>query len=59
MTEAQGRLALQAGRDSVLRARGYITADARSQTAYGTVRSYIAVGLSENDIGFDIRPLAR
>src|ERR1700759_3107352 len=26
--------------------RGYITADARNQTAYGTVRSYIAVGIS-------------
>ena len=30
------------------RARGYITADARNQTEYGTVRSYIAVGLSGN-----------
>jgi len=39
--------------NSVFRARGYITADARSQTAYGTVRSYIAVGLSENDIGLN------
>jgi len=39
--------------NSVFRARGYITADARSQTAYGTVRSYIAVGLSENDVGFN------
>src|SRR4029077_1049136 len=29
-------------------ARGYITADARNQTAYGTVRAYIAVGLSTN-----------
>jgi len=28
------------------RARGYITADARNQTEWGTVRSYIAVGLS-------------
>ncbi len=28
------------------RTRGYITADARNQTEYGTVRSYIAVGLS-------------
>jgi hypothetical protein len=33
------------------RARGYITADARNQTEYGTVRSYIAVGLASNDIG--------
>ena len=31
-----------------MRARGYITADARNQTEYGTVRSYIAVGLSTN-----------
>jgi len=30
----------------VLRSRGYITADARNQTEYGTVRSYIAVGVS-------------
>jgi hypothetical protein len=29
-----------------MRSRGYITADARNQTEYGTVRSYIAVGLS-------------
>ncbi len=28
------------------RNRGYITADARSQTEYGTLRAYIAVGLS-------------
>ena len=35
--------------NSVWRARGYITADARSQTEYGTVRGYIAVGVSGND----------
>src|SRR5262245_58343771 len=28
------------------RARGYITADARNQTEYGTVRGYLAVGIS-------------
>src|SRR5476649_827717 len=33
------------------RARGYITADARNQTEYGTVRSYIAVGLNTNSAG--------
>jgi hypothetical protein len=33
------------------RVRGYITADARSQTAYGTVRGYIAVGISTDDLG--------
>ncbi|HEY1475982.1 MAG TPA: porin [Pseudolabrys sp.] len=32
--------------DWATRTRGYITADARNQTEYGTVRSYIAVGLS-------------
>ena len=35
------------------RARGYITADARNQTEYGTVRSYIAVGLCTNTTGAD------
>ena len=37
--------------DEVWRSRGYITADARNQTEYGTVRSYIAVGLNSNDVG--------
>jgi hypothetical protein len=31
--------------------RGYITADAREQTAYGTARAYIDVGLNTNDTG--------
>ncbi len=35
------------------RIRGYITADARNQTEYGTVRGYIAVGLSTNTNGGD------
>jgi hypothetical protein len=35
------------------RARGYITADARNQTEYGTVRSYIAIGINTNSVGFD------
>ena len=39
--------------NSVLRARGYITADARNQTEYGTVRGYIAIGLSTNDTGLN------
>jgi hypothetical protein len=34
-----------------VRARGYITADVREQTAYGVARGYIAVGLSSNDLG--------
>jgi hypothetical protein len=32
--------------DFANRSRGYLTMDARNQTEYGTVRSYIAVGLS-------------
>ena len=39
--------------NSTWRARGYITADARHQTEYGTVRGYLAVGLSTNNIGAD------
>src|SRR6516225_10275854 len=37
----------------VFRARGYITADAREQTAWGTARGYIAVGVNMNDIGIN------
>jgi hypothetical protein len=37
----------------IFRARGYITADAREQTAYGTARGYIAVGLSTTDVGLN------
>jgi Porin subfamily len=33
------------------RSRGYITADAREQTAYGTARAYIAVGVNASDVG--------
>ena len=40
--------------NSDFRARGYITADARNQTEYGTVRGYIAVGMSENEHGGDV-----
>jgi len=34
-----------------MRARAYITADAREQTAFGTARAYVAVGLATTDIG--------
>ena len=37
--------------DSDWRIRGYITADARSQTPYGTVRAYLDVGFNENIVG--------
>jgi len=33
------------------RERGYITADAREQTAYGVARGYIAVGVNSNNTG--------
>jgi hypothetical protein len=39
------------------RARGYITADVRNQTEYGTVRGYIAVGLATNDVGLQVAQL--
>ena len=35
--------------NSTWRARGYITADARNQSEFGTVRGYIAVGVNSND----------
>jgi Porin subfamily len=42
-----GDVATRATQDWAARTRGYITADARNQTEYGTVRSYIAVGVSQ------------
>ena len=48
-----GNVASRNTNNSVMRARGYITADARNQTEYGTVRGYIAVGLSTNDVGLN------
>jgi hypothetical protein len=39
--------------NSTWRSRGYITADARDQTEYGTVRGYLAVGINTNNTGFD------
>jgi len=41
----------------IFRARGYITADVRNQTAYGTVRGYLAVGLNSNDAGLQVANL--
>src|SRR5262249_31156745 len=35
----------------VMRARAYITADAREQTAWGTARAYVAVGVATTDVG--------
>jgi hypothetical protein len=39
------------------RARGYITADVRNQTEYGTARGYIAVGVNTNDAGLQAATL--
>src|ERR1700688_1800699 len=39
--------------NAIWRSRGYITADARNQSEYGTIRSYIAVGLSTTSVGLD------
>jgi hypothetical protein len=50
---ANGNVNNRTTNNSVWRARGYITADARSQTEYGTVRGYLAVGLSTNSTGAD------
>jgi hypothetical protein len=36
-----------------MRARAYVTVDAREQTAYGTARGYFAVGISTNDVGLN------
>ena len=46
-TGQSGDVATRATQDWAARTRGYITADARNQTEYGTVRSYIAVGVSQ------------
>ena len=43
--------------NETLRARGYITADVRNQTEYGTVRGYISIGLSTNDTGLQVGSL--
>jgi hypothetical protein len=50
---ANGNFNNRTTNNSTWRSRGYITADARNQTEYGTVRGYLAVGLSTNNVGFD------
>ena len=50
---ANGNVNNRTTNNSTWRSRGYITADARSQTEYGTVRGYLAVGLSTNNVGAD------
>jgi len=50
---ANGNVNNRVTSNSTFRARGYITADARNQTEYGTVRGYIAVGINTNDLGLN------
>jgi hypothetical protein len=50
---ANGNFNNRTTNNNTWRSRGYITADARNQTEYGTVRGYLAVGLSTNNVGFD------
>jgi hypothetical protein len=52
-----GNANLRTTSNEAFRARGYITADVRNQTEYGTVRAYIAVGLNTNDAGFQVANL--
>jgi hypothetical protein len=47
----------RATNNMAFRARGYITADVRNQTEYGTVRAYIATGLNTNDTGLQVNTL--
>ena len=51
-----GEVNTRATSNFVMRARGYITADARDQTPYGTARAYIAVGLASTDTGAAFTP---
>jgi Porin subfamily len=44
-------LANRATNNDWWRVRGYITADSRNQTEYGTVRGYIALGINVDDLG--------
>jgi hypothetical protein len=46
----------RATNEFVMRARAYITADAREQTAFGTARAYVAVGVATTDVGNALTP---
>ncbi len=43
--------------NTTFRSRGYITTDVRSQTEYGTVRSYMSVELNTSDNGLQVASL--
>src|SRR5215469_13323869 len=48
-----GNTNTRATNNLTVRAKGYISADAREQTEYGIARAYISVGLQTNTIGLD------
>jgi hypothetical protein len=50
---ANGNLNNRTTSDDTWRSRGYITADSRNQSEYGTIRSYIAVGINTSSTGVD------
>jgi hypothetical protein len=52
----QGDFNLRTTSNFAMRARAYITADAREQTAFGTARAYVAVGLASTDTGNTLLP---
>jgi hypothetical protein len=52
-TPFYGQLNQRGTNNLTFRARGYVTVDAREQTAYGTARGYLAVGLSTSDVGLN------
>src|SRR6516225_8006375 len=51
-----GEVNNRATNNFVMRARAYITADAREQTAWGTARAYVAVGVATTDTGATVTP---
>src|SRR5580704_4049753 len=43
--------------NEAMRARGYLSADVRNQTEYGTVRGYLMIGLATSDTGLQVTSL--
>jgi hypothetical protein len=43
--------------NETMRARGYLSADVRNQTEYGTVRGYLMIGLATSDTGLQVASL--
>jgi Porin subfamily len=53
---SSGEIFNRTSSEFVMRARAYITADAREQTAWGTARAYVAVGVATTDTGSPLTP---